>query len=103
MTQKIFTPDFLRLLPAQFVFSAVFFALMPTLPILLFPIFYLFPRPFPPLFILRAIHGIGFGLFSTAAFTLIINITPEVHRGQSVSYFYVAINVATAIAPAFGI
>lgn len=153
MTQKILTRDFLRLLPAQFVFSAVYFALMPTIPIYLSrlgtkeaeigvlvgvltvssliirpfvgrallksperrfmiagnliivfcSIVYLFAKPFLPLFVLRAIHGIGFGLFSTAAFTLIINITPEVHRGESVGYFYVAINVATAIAPAFGI
>ena len=153
MTQKIVTRNFLLMCSAQFVFSAVFFALMPTLPIYLSrlgtkeaeigvligvltvssliirpfvgrallkiperrfmiagnliivfcSIFYLFAKPFLPLFVLRAIHGVGFGLFSTAAFTLIINITPEVHRGQSVSYFYVAINVATAIAPAFGI
>ncbi len=63
---------------------------------------YLFASPFWPLFIVRILHGIGLAFFSTAAFTLIANISPEAHRGQSLSYYYLAINFAFVLAPYFG-
>lgn len=153
MAQKILTRNFLLMCSAQFTFSAVFYTLMPTIPIYLLRlgtkeaqigvlvgvltassliirpfvgralvripeksfliagnlitaiccITYIFAKPFLPLFVLRALHGIGFAFFLTASFTLVINVTPKAHHVQSVSYFYMANNVATAIAPAFGI
>jgi MFS family permease len=63
---------------------------------------YLFATPFWPLFIVRILHGIGLAFFSTASFTLIANISPEAHRGQSLSYYYLAINFAFVLAPYFG-
>jgi len=63
---------------------------------------YLFAPPFWPLLIVRILHGIGLAFFSTAAFTLIANISPEAHRGQSLSYYYLAINLAFVLAPYFG-
>jgi len=63
---------------------------------------YLFATPFWPLFVVRILHGIGLALFSTASFTLIANISPEAHRGQSLSYYYLAINFAFVLAPYFG-
>jgi len=63
---------------------------------------YLFATPFWPLFIVRILHGIGLALFSTAAFTLIANISPEAHRGQSLSYYYLAINIAFVLSPTLG-
>ncbi len=63
---------------------------------------YLFAPPFWPLFIVRILHGTGLAFFSTAAFTLIANISPEAHRGQSLSYYYLAINFAFVLAPYFG-
>jgi len=63
---------------------------------------YLFASPFWPLFIVRILHGIGLASFSTAAFTLIANISPEAHRGQSLGYYYLAINFAFVLAPYFG-
>jgi MFS family permease len=63
---------------------------------------YLFAMPFWPLFIVRILHGIGLAFFSTASFTLIANISPEAHRGQSLSYYYLAINFAFVLAPYFG-
>jgi MFS family permease len=63
---------------------------------------YLFAMPFWPLFIIRILHGIGLAFFSTASFTLIANIIPEVHRGQGLSYYYLAINFAFVLAPYFG-
>lgn len=152
MAPKILTHEFLLISSAQMVFTAVFFALMPTIPIYLsrqgireaeigvlvgvfivaslvtkpfvgrallrIPerkfliagslvtavccISYLYAPPFFPLFVLRTIQGIGFAFFLTASFTLVFNMTPETHHGQAISYFYLASNVATALAPAIG-
>ncbi|MFB3887814.1 MAG: MFS transporter [Thermodesulfobacteriota bacterium] len=63
---------------------------------------YLVAMPFWPLLIVRVLQGIGLAFFSTASFTLIANITPEGHRGQFISYYYLSINFAFALAPYFG-
>jgi MFS family permease len=63
---------------------------------------YLIAKPFWPFLIVRIVQGIGMALFATASFTLVIRVSPEAHRGQSISYFYLAINIAFALAPSFG-
>ncbi len=63
---------------------------------------YLFAPPFWPLLTVRVFQGIGLALFSTASFTLVANTTSETHRGQILSYFYLSINFAFALAPYFG-
>lgn len=63
---------------------------------------YLFAKPFWPFFIVRILQGIGLALFATSSFTLVARISPPAHRGQSLSYFYLAINIAFALAPSFG-
>jgi MFS family permease len=63
---------------------------------------YLWAPPFWPFLIVRILQGIGLAFFSTASFTLIANITPKIHRGQIISYYYLSINFAFAIAPYFG-
>jgi len=50
----------------------------------------------------RIFQGMGLAFFYTASFTLIANISPEAHRGQSLSYFYLALNIAFAVAPYLG-
>jgi len=50
----------------------------------------------------RLFQGIGFAFFHTASFTLIANIIPKTHRGQSLSYFYLANNLAGALGPSLG-
>jgi MFS family permease len=50
----------------------------------------------------RVFQGIGLAVFQTATFTLITRISPDAHRGQSLGYFYLAINIAFALAPCFG-
>ncbi len=64
---------------------------------------YLIAKPFWPFLIVRILQGIGLAFFATASFTLVSRISPEAHRGQSISYFYLAINVAFALAPSFGV
>jgi MFS family permease len=64
---------------------------------------YLFAPPFWPLLTVRVFQGIGFAFFHTASFTLIANITPETHRGQSLSYFALAMSISGALGPSVGI
>ena len=63
---------------------------------------YLLASPFWPFLIVRLFQGIGFAFFHTASFTLIANISPEAHRGQSLSYFYLANNLSGALGPSLG-
>jgi predicted MFS family arabinose efflux permease len=63
---------------------------------------YLFAKPFWPILIVRVFQGIGLAIFQTASFTLITKISPDAHRGQSLSYFYLSINIAFALAPSLG-
>jgi MFS family permease len=51
---------------------------------------------------IRIFQGFGVALFFTASTLFIANITPEAHRGQSLSYFFLAFNFAFALAPSFG-
>ena len=63
---------------------------------------YLVALPFWPFFLVRIFQGIGYAFFYTASFTLIANISPEAHRGQSLSYFLLALNISLALGPSLG-
>jgi MFS family permease len=63
---------------------------------------YLVTFPFWPFLLVRLLQGVGYGFFFTASNTWIANISPETRRGQSVSYFYLSLNIPFALAPAFG-
>lgn len=63
---------------------------------------YLLASPFWPFLMVRVFQGIGLGFFNTASITLIANISPVAHRAQSLGYFYLAFNIAFALAPVFG-
>jgi len=63
---------------------------------------YLLTPPFWPFLIVRVFQGIGFAFFHTASFTLVANISSEVNRGQSLSYFSLAMTFSGALAPSLG-
>ncbi len=63
---------------------------------------YPFALPFWPLFAVRVFQGIGLAFFYTASFTFISNISPSAHRGQTLSYYLLAINISLAISPSLG-
>ena len=63
---------------------------------------FFFALPFFPFLTVRVLQGIAIALFYTASVTFIARITPEAHRGQGLSYFYLAFNVAFAITPTVG-
>ncbi len=63
---------------------------------------YIFAKSFWPFLLVRVLHGVGYALFTTASFTLITNISPEGHRGQSLGFFILAFTISTAVAPPLG-
>ncbi len=63
---------------------------------------YFLAKPFWPFLIVRIFQGAGLALFATASFTLVVKISPASHRGQSLSFFYLSINIAFALAPSIG-
>ena len=75
---------------------------MGALCFILCSIAYIFLLPFGPFLMIRVLQGFGFALFYTSSTTFIANISPEAHRGQSLSYFFLAFNISFALAPSFG-
>ena len=63
---------------------------------------YLVAPPFWPFLVVRIFQGIALALFHTASFTLIANISPKAHWGESFSYFLLASNFSLALAPPVG-
>lgn len=63
---------------------------------------YLLAPPFWPLLAVRVFQGIGAALFYTAAATFAANSSPADRLGQSLSYYFLAFNIAFALAPSFG-
>jgi len=63
---------------------------------------YLFAPPFWPFLMVRVFQGFGYAFFTTASSTLIANISPEAHRGQSVSYYFLGFNISLALGPLLG-
>jgi len=64
---------------------------------------YIVASPFWPFFLVRILQGVGAAFFYTASVLMVISISPDAHRGESISYFYTAYNFAFAIAPTVGI
>lgn len=48
---------------------------------------------------LRILHGLAYGLVSTAGNTIVVDIMPSERRGEGLGYFGVANNIAMAIGP----
>jgi MFS family permease len=79
-----------------------YFMMLGTLIFALASLAYLLASPFWPFLLVRILHGIGYALFTTASFTLIANISPDGHKGQSLGYFILAFTISTAVAPPLG-
>ena len=63
---------------------------------------YLFAFSFWLLLMMRIIQGVGSAFLFTAAVTWVANTSPESRLGQSLSYYYLAFNIAFAVIPTFG-
>ncbi|MBQ0140017.1 MAG: MFS transporter [Kurthia sp.] len=55
------------------------------------------------LLVIRFLHGIGFGIASTATATIVSQIIPDKHRGEGTGYYALSTTLASAIGPFFGI
>ncbi|MGP1908824.1 MFS transporter [Metabacillus sp. JX24] len=55
------------------------------------------------LFALRFLHGIGFGMATTAAGAIVADIIPESRRGEGMGYYAMSMNLAMVIGPFLGL
>ena len=58
---------------------------------------------FIPLLVLRFIHGLQWGVATSAYFTAAVDVIPVKKRGRGIGYFGLAFNIAMAIGPAAGL
>jgi len=63
---------------------------------------YLHITSLPFLFIIRFLHGAGFGIAATATGTIVSNIIPKERIGEGVGYYAMSSTLATAIGPFLG-
>jgi MFS family permease len=53
--------------------------------------------------VLRVMHGMAFGMVTTAGNTIVVDIMPSSRRGEGLGYFGIANNIAMAVGPMIGI
>lgn len=54
------------------------------------------------LFLIRFLHGVGFGMTSTALGTIVASIIPSHRQGEGIGYFGLSVTLAMAIGPFLG-
>lgn len=66
-------------------------------------ILYFAASSMPLLLIVRFLHGIGFGMATTAAGGIVANIIPDSRRGEGMGYFIMSANLAMVLGPFIGL
>lgn len=66
-------------------------------------VLYLFTDSLTGLLIVRALHGIGFGMATTATGTIVADILPSSRRGEGMGYYSMSMNLAMVIGPFIGL
>ncbi|WP_449598706.1 MFS transporter [Niallia sp. Marseille-Q9988] len=66
-------------------------------------VFYLFTDSLSGLLFVRALHGIGFGMATTATGTIVADILPSSRRGEGMGYYSMSMNLAMVIGPFIGL
>ncbi|KMK76904.1 MFS transporter [Alkalihalobacillus pseudalcaliphilus] len=64
---------------------------------------YLVPLSIPGLLVLRFLHGIGFGMVTTAGGAIVADVIPQHRRGEGMGYYVLAMNLGMVIGPFLGI
>ncbi|SER78101.1 Predicted arabinose efflux permease, MFS family [Gracilibacillus ureilyticus] len=64
---------------------------------------YLFINNYSSLLILRFVHGVSFGILTTATSSIATDIVPKERRGEGLGYFTMSMNVAIVIGPFIGL
>jgi len=57
----------------------------------------------PLLILIRLLHGIAYGIASTATGTTVAHIIPDSRRGEGIGYYSMSVILATALGPLMGI
>jgi MFS family permease len=66
-------------------------------------ILYFIPSTVFSLLLLRLFHGIGFGMSTTAAGTIVAEVVPDSRKGEGMGYYGLTMNPAMAIGPFLGL
>ncbi|MDY0324084.1 MAG: MFS transporter [Candidatus Carbobacillus sp.] len=66
-------------------------------------IVYPWARHLPSLFVVRALHGVGFGISTTAFGTIAADIVPAARRGEGLGIFGLSTTLSMAIGPYIGL
>ena len=64
---------------------------------------YFFPQTITGYLVVRLLHGIGFGMATTAVGTIVADIIPSSRRGEGMGYFVMSTNMAMVIGPFIGL
>jgi len=64
---------------------------------------YFLPESVGSLLIVRAFHGIGFGMATTATGTIVADIIPNSRRGEGMGYYSMSMNLAMVAGPFLGL
>ncbi|WML41000.1 MFS transporter [Neobacillus sp. OS1-2] len=64
---------------------------------------YFFPTSIIGFLVVRLVHGIGFGMATTAVGTIVADIIPVSRRGEGMGYFVMSTNMAMVIGPFVGL
>ncbi|WP_040203818.1 MFS transporter [Neobacillus jeddahensis] len=64
---------------------------------------YFFPKTISGFLIIRLLHGIGFGMATTAVGTIVADLIPVSRRGEGMGYFVMSTNMAMVIGPFIGL
>ncbi|WP_138419619.1 MFS transporter [Aquibacillus sediminis] len=55
------------------------------------------------LLLIRCLHGVAFGVFTTVIVTVVVDIIPNERKGEGISYFSLSLILAMAVGPFLGI
>ncbi|PLR80362.1 MFS transporter [Bacillus canaveralius] len=64
---------------------------------------YFIPHSMTALLVLRFVHGIGFGMATTAAGAIVADIIPDSRKGEGMGYYGLTLNLAMVIGPFLGL
>ncbi|WHY85221.1 MFS transporter [Neobacillus novalis] len=66
-------------------------------------LFYFFPKTITGFLVVRLLHGIGFGMATTAVGTIVADLIPAARRGEGMGYFVMSTNMAMVMGPFVGL
>jgi MFS family permease len=64
---------------------------------------YFFPKSVSGFLIIRLLHGVGFGMATTAVGAIVADLIPSSRRGEGMGYFVMSTNMAMVLGPFVGL